>query len=258
MSRPHSYDPIARYYDQAHGEIEEDIGMMQTFAQETGGPILEVGVGTGRVALPLAQAGYDVVGVDSSQEMLEMAARRQQGMSLDNRVKWVQADFRDFELDSRFPLIYCAYNTFLHLIDEQDQLNALRCWRRHLQPDGHLVLDVENPELFAITEADGSIELSASYEDEETGNLVHVLRSGWADFADQVIKMNIFYDEVDAEGVVRRIATTFPMRILFRRELSLLLRMAGFERLNFFGDHQLSPWQSDSPRLIVAARPTKR
>ena len=255
MKQQYSFDPIARYYDLDHGLIEEDIGLAQNFAQDTGGPILELGTGTGRLALPLARAGYQVVGVDSSSAMLAIAARRLQESGLQNKVDLVEADFSALDLGRRFPLVYCPFNTFLHLVDEADQLAALRCWRAHVTDDGLLIIDVENPSLTQFMAADGNLELSGSYEDDETGHTVHVLRAGDIDFAEQIYEVNVFYDEVDGEGIVRRTAARFPTRILFRRELGLLLQMSGFGHVRYYGDYDLATWHGGSPRLIAVARP---
>ena len=249
------FNPIARYYDQDDGRITEDIPTILGFAQQTGGPVLDLGAGTGRLTLPLAQAGYDVTGIDSAGDMLVIARRRVAGAGLAGRVTLVEMDFTQVELDQQFGLAYCGFNGFLHLIETKDQLAALRAWRRHLRPDGLLVIDVHNPHIEQLAAADGGLTLADRWIDPASGHVIHKLVATEIDLADQVYTIHRFYDEIGSDSVVRRTAITFETRILFRRELALLLQLAGFQSLRFYGDHDLSPWEADSPRIIAVARP---
>lgn len=250
-----AFDPIARFYDAHHGRIREDIPAYLALAEETGGPVLDLGVGTGRLALALARAGYTVTGVDSAAAMLAIARRRMAAAGLESRIRLAVSSYVAFELGERFGLAVCGFNSFLHLVDEAEQLAALRCWRRHLREDGLLVIDVENPNLARLAASDGSLELDETFVDEETGRQVYALFASWVTFADQVHEIHLIYDEVVEDGSLRRTATHFPTRILFRRELALLLQMAGYRQIEFYGGYDLEPWTPDSPRLLAAARP---
>ena len=249
------FNPIARYYDQDDGRIEEDIPTILGFARKTGGPVLDLGAGTGRLTLPLAQAGYDVTGIDSAGDMLAIARQRVEAAGQAERVTLVEMDFTQVELDQQFGLAYCGFNGFLHLIETEDQLAALRTWRRHLRPDGLLVIDVHNPHIEQLAAADGGLTLADQWIDPTSGHVIHKLVATEVNLADQLYTIHRFYDEIGADGVVRRTAITFETRILFRRELALLLRQSGYQSLQFYGDHDLSPWEADSPRIIAVARP---
>jgi ubiquinone/menaquinone biosynthesis C-methylase UbiE len=248
-----SFDPIARFYDADHGLITEDIPFYLTFAEEAGGPILDLGAGTARLALAFARAGFAVTGMDSAPAMLAIGRRKVAAAGLSGKIALHQGDFTEFELDQRFALACCGFNGFLHLIEEADQLRALRCWRRHLKPGGVLVLDVENPSLGRLAAADGSLELARHWVDAETGHEVDMLFASQVSFADQVHEVTMFYDEVTGDGVLRRATAHIPTRILFRRELGLLLELAGYSEIGFYGDYDLSAWEPDSPRLLAAA-----
>jgi ubiquinone/menaquinone biosynthesis C-methylase UbiE len=249
------FNPIARYYDQDDGRIAEDIPTILGFAQKTGGPVLDLGAGTGRLTLPLARAGYDVTGIDSAGEMLAIARRRLDAAGLAGRVTLVEMDFTQVELDQQFGLAYCGFNGFLHLIETEEQLAALHAWRRHLRPDGLLVIDVINPHIEQFTAADGDLTLADRWTDPASGHVIHKLVATEIDLADQIYTIHRFYDEIGADGVVRRTAITFETRVLFRRELAMLLRQSGYQRLQFYGGHDLGPWEADSPRIIAVARP---
>ncbi|MCP4167109.1 MAG: class I SAM-dependent methyltransferase [Chloroflexi bacterium] len=249
------YDPIARFYDQDDGRLSEDIPTILGFAQKSGGPVLELGVGSGRLALPLAKAGFEVTGIDISEKMLAFARQRIVEAGLSHRVNLIHNDFVEFELDQSFGLAYCGYNSFLHLIESDEQLAAMECWRRHLMADGLLVIDIHNPQLEHLASADGSLALADSWIDPETGHLIHKLQATEVDLPDQRYIIHRFYDEIMADGVVRRSSVRLETRILQRREMELLLKFSGYAGIQWFGDHDLGPWQPESPRIIVAARP---
>lgn len=247
------FEAIARFYDAHHGRLHDDIPALLRYARRCGGPVLDLGAGTGRLTVPLARAGYRVVGVESAAAMLDIARQRVEAAGVADRVELLQTDFRSFQLDRAFGLAWCGYNGFLHLHERDDQLAALRCWRRHLRPGGVLVIDVENPSLERLAALDGSLEFSARWEDAATGHTVQAFYAGWVSLADQVQELQLFYDEITADGTVRRTTARFVMHILFRRELALLLELAGFAAVTWHGDYDLGPWEPDSPRLLAAA-----
>lgn len=248
------FDPIAQYYDADDGQLREDIPTILAFAQKTGGPVLELGVGTGRLALPVAKAGYSVVGIDSSPQMLRLARKHVAEAHLDSEIALFEADFRDFTLDMLFGLAYCGFNSFLHLIENRDQVAALRCWHRHLREDGLLVIDVYNPQMAQMVAADGALSYADAWVDEDSGHQIQKFYASESYLSDQVTMVRRFYDELTEQGV-RRTSITFPTRILFRRELELLLMHAGYDDIRFYGDHELSPWEPGSLRIIAVAHP---
>src|SRR5438445_7262271 len=108
---------MAGLYDLAYGDYNEDVDFYLNLARATGGPILELGVGTGRVALPLAKAGYSVTGIDTSEAMLAIAREKLKSSRLKpGQLSFIHADMTHFSLDGRFPLIIVAANTFQHLL----------------------------------------------------------------------------------------------------------------------------------------------
>ena len=133
------------------------------------GPALELGVGSGRVALHLARAGHDVVGIDRSAAMLEQARARLDG-ALAERVRLVEGDMRDFDFgDEQFGLIYCALGTFGHLIETEDQVATLRCVARHLGDGGVFVAQVQPVTAVDWSAAPGPLSLDWTRTDPATG-----------------------------------------------------------------------------------------
>src|SRR5579871_2287093 len=144
-------DPLDLYsarpdlYDLMHAEQVEDVRFLAEFAAAAGDSptALELGCGTGRLLVPLLDAGARVVGVDSNATMLGIARERLALYA--DRVTLVEGDMRRFALEQRFDLAIVGLNTFMHLLTLDDQLECLRCIRRHMRPAGTLLLDLANP-----------------------------------------------------------------------------------------------------------------
>jgi SAM-dependent methyltransferase len=250
-----NFDLFARFYDLDHGTFTEDLSFYLGFAQRTGSPVLDAGCGTGRVLLPLARAGYAVTGLDVSPAMLACArARLAAEPAALARATLVEADVRAFALDTRFALAFMALNTFLHLVTLEDQRAALRRLHAHLQSGGLLLLDLFNPLASQLAVSEGQLLHEWTRTDPATGRTVLKFMTHHSDFATHVVHATFLYDEVDAEGVVRRTVAPFRLRFIARPEIELLLAEAGFALEALYGTYDLGPYVHDSPRLLVVAR----
>jgi SAM-dependent methyltransferase len=147
------YDAIARIYDPWSRSVTEDVPFYLDEARRTGGPVIELGVGTGRIAVPIASDGIHVIGVDSSPGMLDVCAERAElaGVSVDLRV----GDLREPPVDERVPLVICPFRSLLHMRTDEDRRRALRAVRRLLEPRGRFVFDVFTPSRDDIEETHG-------------------------------------------------------------------------------------------------------
>ncbi|MHB8468697.1 MAG: class I SAM-dependent methyltransferase [Gaiellaceae bacterium] len=150
-----AYDPIARLYDPWSASVVEDISFYVEEALASGGPVVELGVGTGRIAIPTALAGVDMIGVDSSAEMLAVCARRGAEAGASGRLDLRLGDLRRPPVDERVPLVTCPFRAYLHLASDEERLEALAAARRLLVPGGRLVFDVFAPSDDDIVETDG-------------------------------------------------------------------------------------------------------
>jgi SAM-dependent methyltransferase len=141
MSSP--YDAIAELYDPWSASVVEDVGFYLEEARRSGGPVVELGVGTGRIAVPIAADGIRVIGVDSSRRMLDVCARRAAlaGVDVDLRV----GDLRDPPVRERVPLVICPFRSLLHMHTDGDRRKVLAAARRMLRPHGRFVFDVFTP-----------------------------------------------------------------------------------------------------------------
>jgi SAM-dependent methyltransferase len=239
----------ARLYDLEHRDVLDDLHLYTSYAMLAPGPLLELGCGSGRLMLPLAEAGHDVVGVDSSSAMLERARERLEGVPA-ARWRLVQAGLADLSSlpEGRFGLAYCALNTWAHLADPEDALGALRGAWRALRPAGTLVLDLEDPEHRAPGR--GELLLAGVWEDGD--ELVTKTVASLYDPAEGVERVTVLWDRI-REGVVRRTLARFIQRPYRRAELEQLLARAGFETRELLGSWELEPYRAQGDRLIFVA-----
>ena len=170
------YDLMARYYDQTHDALTEDVPLVLELAAQANGRLLELGCGTGRLLVPLAQAGHRVVGVDNAGAMLARADKRlaQLPVTIRERVTLVEADMTTFTLAAELrPAALCLvpYNTLLHL-DEGALRQTLRQAATHLAANGRLFLDLANPFTLASVPDDQAVTLEATFTDPETDDIV--------------------------------------------------------------------------------------
>ena len=140
------YDHVTPYRDRP------DVAFFVDAASTAGGPVLELGCGTGRVLIPTARAGIDIVGLDSSPRMLDVCRQRllDEPEAAQKRVTLVQSEMQQFDLGRSFTLVTIPFRPFQHLLTVEDQLACLASIRRHLVEGGRLIFDVFNPSLDAL------------------------------------------------------------------------------------------------------------
>ncbi len=140
-----TYDSIARLYDEWSRSVTEDVDFYVDLAREAGSPVVELGVGTGRIAVPIATAGVRVIGVDSSPEMLAVCRETAAAAGIEHLLDLRPGDLRHPPVPERVALVVCPFRAYLHLHTDQERLEALRAARRLLLPAGRLVFDVFEP-----------------------------------------------------------------------------------------------------------------
>jgi SAM-dependent methyltransferase len=149
------YDPIARVYDPWSTGVIEDISFYVEEAVAAGGPVVELGVGTGRIAIPTAMAGVDVIGVDSSPGMLEVCAEHARAAGVAKRLDLRLGDLRRPPVEERVGLVTCPFRAYLHLSTDEERLEGLAAARTLLRRGGRLVFDVFAPSAEDIEETHG-------------------------------------------------------------------------------------------------------
>jgi SAM-dependent methyltransferase len=149
------YDAIARLYDPWSRSVTEDIGFYVEEARRAGGTVVELGVGTGRIAVPAAAAGVRVIGVDSSPGMLDVCREAADRAGVAGALDLRLGDLRDPPVAERVELVLCPFRAYLHLADDGERLEALAAARRLLVQGGRLVFDVFEPGADDIADTHG-------------------------------------------------------------------------------------------------------
>jgi SAM-dependent methyltransferase len=247
---------LAQYYDLEHDAFTADVAMYQAIAQQTDGPVLELGCGTGRLVQALVRAGKRAVGVDDDPAMLARAESRLRATGVPTR-RWrlVQVDVRQLVLRERFGLVLAPLDFLGYFADVGDQLAVLAVARAHLRRAGRLVLDVTHPPGAFLDQPEGLLVHQWTRDTDDGG----ALTKWWVrelDAGTQIAALTAYYDLTDADGILRRVVQRLRLRYFFRFELALLLERAGLEVSGIYGGYGLEPFTANSPRLIVEARAT--
>jgi ubiquinone/menaquinone biosynthesis C-methylase UbiE len=259
MAIDDSYAEIAPFYDLEFDEFQSDVELYLGYAQLVGGPVLELGCGTGRLLEPLVRSGYSVTGLDNSEAMTERALTRLRDAGLSDRAIIVTGDMRDlqgFETDA-FRLVFIAINSFLHLHSRADQLQTLTQIRRVLHRDGLLVIDVFNPTPETLTRMDDHYTFDAEWT-LDSGSTVQRYSHRQLDSSEQRITTRLFYDLIALDGTVTRRTTSYVMRYVHRFELESLLSEAEFELEGIYGSYSIDPLEHDSDQLIAVSHRTPK
>ena len=238
------------------GDVEFFLGLAKD-AEASGHPVLELATGTGRVAIPIARAGAQVVGLDASKEMLAQATEK--SSVLDN-VRWVEGDMRAFELPEKFGLVLIPFRSFQHLLTVKDQLACLSCIHDHLVPGGRLAFDVFNPDLVIMgqwlgAKRGGLQQRRDDFVSPKSERVVKAWETRAYHPAKQEVESTFIDEELDDDGVVvSKVYRGLRLRYIFRYEMEHLLARTGFEIEDLFGDCYGAPFTDTSPEMVFVAR----
>ena len=255
-----SYAFIAAFYDYVIPyRNRPDVAFFVEAAQESKGPVLEIGCGTGRVLIPTARAGIDIVGIDLSAHMLDVCRQRLrlEPEPVQSRIQLFQADMRNFELSRTFQLATLPFRPFQHLTTVEDQLACLKCIHNHLDRGGKLILDLFNPSMKALTSDDLGKEFGdePEFEMPDGRRVVRRHKIVSRDYFTQITDVELIYDVTHPDGRQEQLVHAFPMRYFFRFEAEHLLMRSGFEVEAVYADFDKSPYGSKYPgELIFVAR----
>ena len=260
FDRTGGYDSfVAEFYDHVLPyRNRQDVQLYLRQAQRVPGPLLELGCGTGRVLIPLARAGAEIVGIDLSSSMLSICVERlaREDESVHSRARLMRADMRSFKLGRHFPQVIVPFRAFQHLIDTEAQLECLACIHSHLHPGGTLVLDLFNPSIARLAATEGPEDFTEEppFDMPDGRSVVRKHRILEKDLARQVNDAEICYDITHSDGRQERLVHRFEMRYLFRYEAEHLLARCGFAVDAVYGDYDESPFGSKTPgELILVA-----
>jgi SAM-dependent methyltransferase len=250
----------AQTYDATVSDWPGEIDFYREIAAEActhGGKVLELACGTGRVAIRLAQDGVDVVGLDSSEAMLDVAREKSLAMPT---VHWVQDDMRAFDLCETFALAIIPGHSFQNLVTPADQASCLECIRRHLAPGGILVVHLDHLEVSWLGELTGDkgglLEPAGEFVHPKTGRSIRTLCSWSYEPSTQTAITQTVWEEIGADGEVTQRWETGPVRLhcVFPFEMVPLLGRAGFAVEALYGDFFRQELRDESAEMVWVAR----
>jgi len=253
----------AEYYDEDYttGVPDRgDITFYRRYAMQQGGPVLELACGTGRLLIPIAQAGIECYGLDTNRQMLAICETKVRALSLHN-VHLQYASMDDFQYDKQFSLIYCAFRSFQHLLQVNQQIRCLELVKKHLRDDGLLILDVFAPNIERIAgylKKSDVWEKEFSRKNEQTESTITRYYQARVNLAEQIVDVDMKWEERNAEGIlVARKEGSFNLRYIFRFELEHLLERCGFAPV-IFGSFDEKPYDYVSGETIAVCRKAQR
>ena len=259
-----SSDPaaLARLYDLDLAIDPGDLDLYRALASRTGGPVLELAVGTGRLAVPLAAEGYGVVGIDRDAAMLARAGGRWREAQAAGSVRpggsleLIAGDLFAADHGPQFGLVLLALSSLLLLGGASRQADALAVMARHLRPDGVAVVDVAVPDAGALAAYDGRISLEWMREDPAVGDHVSKMMSATYDAAARRVELTTIFESAAARGgALARHVRQDVIHLLSVDELLRAAADAGLEVEALGADYELSPLGPGADRAVLVARP---
>lgn len=249
------YDAWADIYDYVFSYVVDDIPFYVEEATRAGGAVLELGCGTGRVSIPIAQAGIDVVGIDSSSAMLTIAREKSREADTPN-LKLLRADMRDFDITSKFDLAIIPFRGFLSLLSVDDEIRTLTNIRRHLAPGGKIIFDIFVPDLNMMVQEGDVPYHFRDVIDRETGKRLIIWNQASYDAFSQVMDIRTTIEQLDDSGrVSSKMYRDFALRYIFRWEMHHLLGLCGYDVLALYGDFERGQFDEGSTEMVWVASP---
>lgn len=250
----------AEIYDILHpGSLGGDVEWYARLGCRTGGPVLELGAGTGRTVLPIARAGIEIHALEKDPEMLEKLRARLQHESPETRklVRCIEGDMRQFQLPERFQLVQVPFRGFLCNRTRDEQISCLRSAREHLLPGGIFAMNVFHPSLAYMSRNHGPLEGVWRYLGEcshPEGGAIVTSEANRYDTVSQTVSSRIRCEHFDAGG---KLITTRMVRLelayLYPGDIRDLLRESGFSEVQIDGGYAGEPIDREGAELVVRA-----
>ncbi len=244
------YAPFAEIYDIFYRKTD-DLEFYASMAKRFGEPVLELGCGTGRVLLHLAKKGFKITGLDSSRSMLGILEKKLRELPSDvrDRVEVVHGDMRNFKLDKMFKLIIIPFSTIVSNLSLEDGLKTFKNCYNHLENGGALVFDVFIPNFEYLSKRERRFFDIRELDD---GYLILWEVANY-DLTNQLIDVKR-YVKILKKNSSREVVWSFRIRYWFKTELELLLKIAGFEKIEVFSGYNLEPYDYDKNPMIFIAK----
>ena len=254
---------FAKLYDGLFDNFTEDIEFYTNLAKDINTPVLDLCCGTGRLTLPLAKAGHKVVAVDSQQDMLNIIQdkMKKENQEVRNNIQIVKKDIRKLKLSvhHEFELILLSFNSFVHLLTQEDQLIALRNIRKYMGNKGLFVIDVNFPNVERMLGEDGKIKFFYNVSDILKKTIIEYYSSKY-NFPNQTEEVSSIIEELSPDGTVKKFLTNDTLCFVFPREMKLLLELAAFDLIDVLCSYEGEKfnYKDNVEFLIYLARPKSK
>jgi SAM-dependent methyltransferase len=240
-------------------DVGGDLGWYRRKARDSDGPILELGAGTGRITIPLAEDGHAVHALDASTPMLDALKRKLASLPADvrERITTTAGDMRSFQLGQRFAMVIIPFRAFLHNLTTDDQLSCLRCVFDHLADNGRLTFNVFHPSLQYMAHHAGALTGTwrwvATYRLAGGGVVVRSEANRYDTIRRRVFSLHK-YEQFGADGVLTRtFLHNLELAYLYPPDILRLLETAGFQSIRIFGGFDERPLQHDTDEMVIEA-----
>ena len=249
-SLPSTFDD-GDVYDLVGDNVPYGLDFYVALARKADGPVLDVACGTGRILLPCLQAGVDIEGLDLFEPMLETLRAKAAALNLSPRLH--QSDMSGFSLPRRYTLVMIPFNAFIHNMTQQAQISCLECCREHLLPGGEFVFDTFFPSLEIIGTPQNTRVLEGELPHPQTGLPMRMYDT--RSFDRGVAQEQHSVNELELLAADGSVQTThrseIRSRYIYKHEMELLLRAAGFARWEIYGDFDRRPLTRENDAMIV-------
>ena len=238
---------FARFYDTIYHQMRDSVDneYFQDEIRLTGGKVLEIGVGTGRLFMNSLNRGADIYGLDLSESMLKVLYNK---LPAEQHYRISQQNIIDFSFDFKFDLIIAPFRVIMHLINKEDQLKALNNIFDHLNNNGRFIFDTFIPDLSQLIKGiDNQTDFEGEYEH---GRKVKRVVSTSPDLVNQIIQVS-FHLEWEENNEICSDDWTLPLRFFFRYELEHLVERSKFRKYKIFGDYRGSGLNRDSKDFVI-------
>jgi SAM-dependent methyltransferase len=239
-------------YDLVLKDIPYGLDFYVDLARKARGPVLDIACGTGRILLPCLEEGVDIEGLDLFEPMLKTLRAKAVTLGLSPILH--QADMSSFSLPRRFSLVMIPFNAFIHNMTQESQIRCLQLCREHLVPGGMLAFDTFFPSLAIVGVAENTRVLEGEMAHPETGLPMRMYDTRRFDRVAQEQHSLNELELLSADGSIAAVyRSQVSARYIYKQEMNLLLRVAGFARWEIYGDFDRRPLVSESDAMIVAA-----
>ncbi|WP_196121304.1 class I SAM-dependent methyltransferase [Anaerobacillus alkaliphilus] len=243
-------DPIL--YDKENEAYLPELPLLVKWAEKSNGTIIDIACGTGRVTIPLAKRGYNLIGIDVHKGMLDEAKKK--SAALDLSIEWKEQDCTNFHLEMKSKFIFSVGNSFQHFLTNEAQDGLLSSVNKHLEMDGVFIFGTRFPSADELLQP-STEEYWRTYTDQDTGDIVDVYTISNYDSLNQIQHYTTIrkYKNTDRQ-IVNEKRTNISLRYVYPKEIERMLKMHGFEIVNKYRDWDENPLTNDSYQMIYVCR----